>query len=243
MAAKISIVRAAKVKGEESSLSFSSTSKMLFDALVILGSLSVQFLGVIMNAGIVWYGASLPEARRTLVNRLTSNQCMVCIAFDVVILNSVVVVRAMGRLPELVCDCMHMSFISLTVAYFLYADIMIVIRFLYICVFKNAGMFNDNFLHLFFTVLLTILPVYFSLLLRLIGNHKGPFWYACADRLKPEDEGLGSLEPVFYIGVASLVLHLVLFWVIFREERKMELADHQGHEHHASNGSKFNQVR
>lgn len=98
-------------------------------------------------------------------------------------------------------------------------------RWAYICHFKNVGVFNDDFVLFFFTVTLVGLPAYLTALAWFADSHKISFWYDCSGLPDDREIRQSYQRPMWQFGLASILLHAVLFAKISLHERKAAVAD------------------
>ena len=95
-------------------------------------------------------------------------------------------------------------------------------RFIFICRWRNIGVIDDDFFHVFLTILFTSLPAYLAFLVWLAEGHKSPLWHKCIGdhSVVPEPgENLLTFLPVLLFGLFSLVLHFGVFVTIERSSK------------------------
>lgn len=137
---------------------------MSFAILVGASGTLVLAAGIALNSGIVWYERKLPEKRRTLVNRLISNHSLVVIAILMVMCPAVIAMAIFESLPTVVCNGTVLLGSLLIFIYFISADIIITLRYLFKVRFLAVTPFNEELVYFFISLMTFVLPFYFTIL-------------------------------------------------------------------------------
>ena len=96
-------------------------------------------------------------------------------------------------------------------------------RYLHIFRWHNVGLVDDDILHVFFSILYSFLPGYFSLLLWWSDLHKIPAWHKCAKGTMIWLEGdfsssVANLLPIIITLGLTQTLHVGIYFAIYRHE-------------------------
>lgn len=97
-------------------------------AAICLSSAAVAVFGNALNLSIVWHGRTIPESRRTLVNRLIANHCLITSFVATLALAFNAARSFFGPVGDSFCDVyasVHWALLEMTIVN---ADLLIVFR-------------------------------------------------------------------------------------------------------------------
>lgn len=140
-----------------------------------LGWALVHAVSIPLNVGIIWFEKNEPEAKRTLINRLGANHSVGGLAFGGLVLALIAARDVSFAACEGVVFGIHCVFCF----FFFNANLIIFIRHLFVCHFRNVGILNDGLAFRFVTAVAAFLAAYYNLLLFFAGRHHNPMWHWC----------------------------------------------------------------
>lgn len=101
---------------------------MLEAAQICAPFVTLQLIAFALNYGIVWYERTSPEVKRTLINRLNTNKCLISIGYTFLIMNLSMAIILNFDIPTLTCDLVTTVMYAMVHCYFTHASISIVLR-------------------------------------------------------------------------------------------------------------------
>lgn len=101
---------------------------MFRTAATCLLSMAIQTAGNTMSLGIIWHEQNAPEVKRTLINRLISNNCAVSMVFNALVMNTSNVMILYGAMNVYVCDVVSALLQAVMLGYLLNANVIVVLR-------------------------------------------------------------------------------------------------------------------
>ena len=190
-----------------------------------------QLFGLPMTLGILWYYAELPEVSKTLVTRLDANKFATIGLMNIVFSNSVIAIHfAGGGLGDTVCEAIHALMCSLVLLFAFNINLILLVRYLYICVFRNVGVVNEDLVYSFLTMLQIFLSFFFNLLKWSGGLQRGPSWYYCAGTTLSQENFPGAavcLVDIVAMCVLTPLWYFTLYLKIYNHERLAEASTPQ----------------
>lgn len=141
-----------------------------------------------LSLGVVWYVSSvLPEAKRTLINRLISYQCLVATLLNATSSGMLILTKAVGGAHPLYCSAVMFLARSFTWSCLLAADTVAVLKYLFTCRANknNAALScNDDLLYKAVIVVIGVVPLYFASLMEFSGVDFTTTYYICVGQTK-----------------------------------------------------------
>lgn len=201
---------------------------MLFKIATAVLNVSILAVGIALNLGIVWYERNLPENRRTLINRLTSNRSLISISLISAICPILALLCFFDRLPTPVCNVAALVGFSSIMMFFVNADITIVLRCLFKVRYHGLHPYNEDFFYTFLSIMTFLLAFYPNLLTYMSDVCNIPFWLRC---VAMEDENTNSpasiVTKIFVFLLAfSLILHISVYVAIYVHDKNWEKTSH-----------------
>lgn len=85
-------------------------------------------VGSALNLGVVWHERNVPEAMRTVINRLTADMCLALAGANATILTYVLMIFLFDNFPEGVCSISIFVMVGLVVSACFFADSIVIFR-------------------------------------------------------------------------------------------------------------------
>ena len=139
-------------------LTENSFAKVLF----LTFSFSATAILPILLLSIIWYEKYGTDTRRTLINKFASSCCWCAIEYLIFVQTSDNIRYVFGPWPKWFCFMIRIVKSAIFFQLFLFIDLIVLSRYVYIFHLKNPAAFDDNFWAFFLNLWVTLAGLLFK---------------------------------------------------------------------------------
>ena len=195
-------------------------SKTCFEVFAII---SIPIV-IVLSYSIIWYEHYGQDAKRTIVNKIFSSMCWICIEYSLLVSIPDLSRYLFGSLPELFCWSHLIIKNGLVVKLLLLQTGHIISR--YACIFwmKNPAAFNDDFWSLFINIWVVGVSYLSQFVFVYLPGRHPVSYYICVG----EDPKAGLKHPMkfnislYILAIICAVIHIIMSLKIFIYKHKIK---------------------